>query len=398
MRNFSITVRPYHSQAHPNLKAVLRIRYPSGKVKRKFFLTIKEAEAEAVAQQVAVENNGIRALQLDSRTLLQVLAAIEALKPYGVTIPEAVAYFVEYHNTGLKTVREACTIYIESREKKGVSTRHMDTMRRVFARFTASLGDKPLSVVSPENIEAWLHDLGVAPISINSYRRLLNAVFQYAVHRKMTKENPVAMIELVKEPKAKVGIITPAQMRKLLEAAQGEPDVLATLVLGGFAGLRPEEVARLQWSAINLGSGLIDCAAEITKTAKHRYVKIEPVLGAWLRQPMFVFSSSSEAGKMHIQRENFRRRWDAVRKAAGFAVRGNDDALTNEEATKLAPWPNDALRHSFASYHVAQFEDAPALALQLGHESTKMLFSNYRQRVTKPDAEAWWQLLPKGVL
>jgi integrase len=102
------------------------------------------------------------------------------------------------------------------------------------------------------------------------------------VDRKRLKDNPVAQVELVKETRGKVGILTPAQMKALLAEAH-EPDVLATLAIGGFAGLRPEEIARLKWSAIDLDHGQIDCAGDITKTAKSRYVKIEPVLAAWLR-------------------------------------------------------------------------------------------------------------------
>jgi hypothetical protein len=48
------------------------------------------------------------------------------------------------------------------------------------------------------------------------------------------------------------------------------------------------------------------------------------------------------------------------------------------------PWPHDALRHSFASYHLAKFQNAPSLALELGHQSNALIFSNYRRRVT-PD-------------
>jgi integrase/recombinase XerD len=47
---------------------------------------------------------------------------------------------------------------------------------------------------------------------------------------------------------------------------------------------------------------------------------------------------------------NFVKQLRAVRKAAG-----------------ITDWPDNALRHSFASYHLAHFKDAAALALEMGH-------------------------------
>jgi integrase len=217
------------------------------------------------------------------------------------------------------------------------------------------------------------------------------------------KENPIALVELIKETPEKVGILTVEQMSTVLATAR-EPDVLATIVIGGFAGLRPEEIARLQWSAIDLEQGLIDCGADLTKTAKSRYVKVEPVLAAWLRQ-----HCRQEIGKPDlIQEENFRRRFDIARRTAGFRIRGPKEIKENGEPLSVGeiatlekariPWPHDALRHSYASYHIAKFQDAAALALQMGHATTKLIFSNYRHRVKQTEAEGWWALMPKKAI
>jgi integrase len=53
-----------------------------------------------------------------------------------------------------------------------------------------------------------------------------------------------------------------------------------------------------------------------------------------------------------------------------------------------------ALRHGFASYHLATFQDAPATALQLGHTNTAMLYGHYREVVTPETAQAYWSILP----
>jgi integrase len=52
------------------------------------------------------------------------------------------------------------------------------------------------------------------------------------------------------------------------------------------------------------------------------------------------------------------------------------------------------LRHSFASYHLAHFQDAAATALQMGHTTTTMLFEHYREIVTREQAAKFWSIRP----
>ena len=70
---------------------------------------------------------------------------------------------------------------------------------------------------------------------------------------------------------------------------------------------------------------------------------------------------------------NWRKKLDAVRKAA-----------------KLARWPNNGLRHSFASYRLAATHDAPRVASELGDTSPTMLYSTYREIVLPDEAEGYW--------
>jgi hypothetical protein len=77
--------------------------------------------------------------------------------------------------------------------------------------------------------------------------------------------------------------------------------------------------------------------------------------------------------------EEFRRQFDTARRDAG-----------------ITDWPDNALRHSFASYHLAHFKDAAALALEMGHTDSGMIFSNYRQLVRPADAARYWSITPQS--
>jgi len=53
----------------------------------------------------------------------------------------------------------------------------------------------------------------------------------------------------------------------------------------------------------------------------------------------------------------------------------------------------DLGRRKEASYHLAKFQNAAALALELGHQSNALIFSNYR-RVTEQEAAEYFNILP----
>jgi integrase len=52
------------------------------------------------------------------------------------------------------------------------------------------------------------------------------------------------------------------------------------------------------------------------------------------------------------------------------------------------------MRHSFASYHLAKWGDAPKTSLELGHTSPGIVFAHYRELVKPHAAEAYWKLAP----
>jgi integrase len=386
MASFRVTVRENKSASRPKAKWVVDIAHPNGRRERRHFSTKQAAEAEAHAKKVEIENMGVRALDLPLRIKVQALDALEALQPYNASIPEAVAFFLAHKKKTRVPLTDVAKAFQESRVTLGRSQKHLTTLRRFFVRFCASFGSKAAADITPDEIEKWLNGLGVGPVTINSYRTLLHSLFEYGVTKRMCSENPIAQVERATVKPGKVGILSVEQVTLLLGHAA--EDVRVTIAIGAFAGIRPEEIARLAWEDIDLEEGLIDIDAKKSKTARQRYVKILPNLCAWLR-PL--------VGKGIIQRDNFRRRYDEARSKAGFAVRGNQRSLSEEQLKGLIPWPHDALRHSFASYHLASFEDAPALALQLGHESTSLIFSNYRYRVKQKDAQRYFLISPDTI-
>ena len=73
---------------------------------------------------------------------------------------------------------------------------------------------------------------------------------------------------------------------------------------------------------------------------------------------------------------NLKRKWNKAKKSIG------------------RDWPHDCLRHSYASYHFAEYNDAGLTAKNLGHPDSTLLRKDYNGAVTKAQAKDFWAILP----
>ena len=141
------------------------------------------------------------------------------------------------------------------------------------------------------------------------------------------------------------------------------------LAIGAFAGLRDAEIQAIDWSEVDLARGHIEVKAAKAKSARRRIVPIQPNLAAWLRPYV--------AMKGPVAPEGSREKIDSA-----------------FEAAKIARWPVNGLRHSYASYRLAATHDAPRVASELGHATPQLLYSAYRELVLPEEAERYWQIAP----
>jgi integrase len=111
----------------------------------------------------------------------------------------------------------------------------------------------------------------------------------------------------------------------------------------------------------------VEVKAAKAKTAKRRIVRIQPNLAHWLAPYAALIGE--------VVPSNSRKKLDAVRKAAG-----------------IERWSRNGLRHSFASYRLAATNDAANVATELGHSTSQMLFSTYRELVLPEEAVRYWKI------
>jgi integrase len=368
MKRPNLKVRRYkHSKTH---RFLLDLR-PWGKG-RIFFKTHADADAERLRQLTTLERHGREAIGLP-HGLSDFIRARRILADYGKTINDATGFYVDHLERVRRcrtTVAELAAEVLEAKRKDGRAPAYVADLRKRLARFCQDFGDRLIAEISTQELDNWLRGLDCAPKTRANFRANIGVLFSHAQAHRLIDLNPILRTAKPKLPDNPPEIFAVNELRALLETAQRTaPDVLPMLAIGAFAGVRDAEIKRLDWHEVNVARGHIEIKGAKAKSARRRIIPIQPNLAAWLRP----YSGM----KGSVVPEGARGKLDLVRKAAG-----------------LVRWPNNGLRHSFASYRLAAIHDAPRVAAELGHTSPQMLYSTYRELVLPEEAERYWEIKP----
>ena len=306
------------------------------------------------------------------------------LVPFGVSLLSAVEEWIAGRGKTpriiTKTAAEVAEEFLTSKRVEGVGFFHLEDRKYRMNKFAASFPGR-IDQISAHEIEVWLNGLGVSARTRNNYRNAVLQLFRYARGKRYLPRNEPTVVEDVAAANSGEGAIeiyTPHELRLLLSHAPVK--LLAFFAIGALAGLRSQEIMRLDWSDIRFEQGFIEVAAEKAKTASRRLVPLLPSLAAWL---------------LPLRRKSGR--------VAGY-MRNNGLSLARQRFCKSGikegrevsafTWKPNALRHSYASYRLADIKDAARVALEMGN-SPSMLFRNYRELVTEKQAAEWFSVLPK---
>ena len=167
-------------------------------------------------------------------------------------------------------------------------------------------------------------------------------------------------------------MLTPEKLQRLFACA--DPEILPLYAIAAFAGVRWNEIERLNWDDIKESEIVI--SARIAKTRSRRIIPIRPALAAFLTER----GTGSVLPRIYSARRPSVRRLDFLRAQA-------------EKQAGLYPWPRNALRHSFISYALAIDHDENRIALESGN-TPDVIHTNYRALVTREEAKRFWNIRP----
>jgi integrase len=379
-RASSLSPRAYRNAQKPHLKFVVSIPeklWAAESRKKAFFEDRPTAKAFSERLERDLERANSLAFQLTESQRHEAAECFALLVPRGRGLREATEFFLAHLDVAERSAKIVPLVeeFLAAKRSACLSDAYIAPLASRLNAFAADHPETLVSDLSVASIETWLISKAKDPVTRNNIRRNLGTLFSFAVSRRYITSNPIKEVAKAKETEKEIEALTVGELNALLHACDGI--LLPFIAIGAFAGIRPEEIKGLRWSHVDFEHKEIDVPKEVSKTGQRRIVKMQPVLVAWLA------NYTGRTGM--ILSIDPRNRFEAAR--ARLAETGT-----------LTRWPNDVLRHGFASNHLAQWKDAPALALQMGHIDNRLIFSNYAKVVTERDAAAYWNLYPEGPL
>jgi integrase len=287
---------------------------------------------------------------------------------------EACRDWLKRHNVAVpqKTVADACTDCLDMARVDKKSKTRISHLSAIFDAFKAD-NNLMLVDVTPALVQAWLAGLKWSERTRRNYRDAIGHLNRWCVVRGYLAKG-TDWLEGVQNYSARklseIEIYSPEEVAAIISKADN--GMLPFIVIQAFAGLRHAEVARLDWSEIELsdkeGDSFIEVRAAKSKTGERRLVPVQDNLKAWLLQH---------------------------RKERGPVC---DYANTAKQLAKIATdakveWKHNALRHSFISYRVAATADVPRVADEAGN-SVQVIRGHYLRRVKPAEAARWFAIAP----
>lgn len=392
----------------------------TGRRIRKYFPTEREALKERVRAGKLAESYGKKAATLPTHVYNDAANARKLLEDAGsdVSLSDAVRSFLKItkERTDSTTMEKALESWKEA-PKAGGQEKRPDTLAEINTlakQLAAAFGQKIVAEVNADKVASFLETLGKAntegvlsPRAFNKRIKIVSSFFAFCHSHGWSDGSIISRLKarrkkIIEKETEQPGVLTVKQFAALLEhAVRVDASLVDYLAVCGFAGVRPEEAARLTFAQFKPGEGshgIITIPAGKAKTRKSRDVPIRPALKLWLSRKggFYDRAKKNKAEPLaRFQGQALDKRLARVRYLAGWRVKIRGDDYPYKP--KNPPYPHDSLRHTFASAFLAEGGAASDLVFSFGHAgSLDTLRRHYVHRYTKAEAKAWFSLIPEG--
>jgi integrase len=277
------------------------------------------------------------------------------------------------------TVADAVKEIKKQAETDGKSDLRRKQLANVLDRFAENF-NLEVQTLTPKLIAEYLTALELAERTRRNHRDVIGFFNRWLVLRGYLAKGTDWLEGVQNYSARKLGQIstyTADEMRRLITVA--DKRILPMIVIGGFAGLRHAEIARLEWQDIDLEEGFIEVKAENAKTDTRRIVPLKPNLKAFLKK------LAKKSGKVV-----------SVVNTTKQLLKTASDTADAENEIEALEWKHNALRHTYISARVAETGDVPRVADEAGN-SPQVIRTNYLKRMRPAAATEWFAIQPKQV-
>ena len=268
-----------------------------------------------------------------------------------------------------KAVAAAREARKDQRTRTGYDFRYFT---RRFMKRCPGLARRRVRSITPQECAGYIEQAFDTPRQQQKARLILSGVFGTAIKRGWCDANPVARVEAPRVVEKQVPILSPQEIEQITTTAETYQSGSCAAAVGMmlYAGIRPHEVARLSWEQVDLREREIYILPRHSKTGGARRVTIHKPL-------MRILRTHKRAENEKICPANWLHHWRELRRAAGWD-------------SPARRWPQDALRHTFASYHLSHFRSFAELQLEIGHRDATLLRTRYVDQRPVVNAGAFW--------
>lgn len=332
---------------------------------------------------------------LSNHQLREAEAAFAYANSQGIdSVFDAVRWYRDHRETLINAplVPQCVDEFLCAKRGKGCAPMTLLGYRSKLERFAQAYANRRPAEISPRELGRWMVERSPHPRTRLDWWMTLSTFFSWCRAMRYAVENPVP--NALSRPKPARGsqlVLTPVEARRILRMVR-DTDQMGFWILALFAGLRTEEIRRLQhanarWNLIRLRAEVIDLPEEIAKTYARR-IPILPVLRPWLelaRERRVPFLPSSH----YLKCRRLRNRVLELRTAAL-------DRHHHQNTPEYRPpiWGFNIARRSFITYRVASGQVSYAeLANEVGN-SESILRRHYFRHATRKDAEEYFSLTP----
>jgi integrase len=307
----------------------------------------------------------------------------------GVELREAVRQFLATRTDNKPTAAAEQQLATAKKKKRGGRERsalspYQRDLAAKLEQFAQFHEGRLLSSLKMDDCQRFLNGISALrdATTVVNYRTALSMFFKYAVAREWCAINPVQLTRKPPDMPTNIVILSPAEAEAVLRAC--DPEIAPGVALQLFCGVRAAEIARLDWSAVQRnemetkdgrrrGTRVFYTLTITAQTSKkhigRRVAEIPDCALSWLGL------DKKRTGNIWPSKERARDLWTLARIRAGYGPYFTDfqpakDAQLDKDGTPrkdLRPWPDNALRRSAISYHLASTNDLPKVAYQAGN-------------------------------